>query len=108
MDRAKLYERINLRVELMMEAGQLAEAQSLYPLKALKSLQTVGYQELFDYLDGEISLPRAVELIQQNSRRYAKRQMTWFRKQAQNATWHNIDPNAPNEALAIIKAQMTH
>lgn len=80
-DREKLYERINLRVDKMLEAGLLDEVKSLYPKRALKSLQTVGYQEFFKHLDGEISLEEAIELVKRNSRRYAKRQMTWFRNQ---------------------------
>jgi tRNA dimethylallyltransferase len=64
----------------MMDAGLLEEARALLPYRNLNALQTVGYRELFDYFDGLISLNRAVELIKQNSRHYAKRQMTWFKK----------------------------
>lgn len=78
--RAELYARINDRVKQMMEAGLLEEAKAVYPKRALNSLQTVGYKELFAYLDGEYDLHRAIELIQQNSRHYAKRQLTWFRR----------------------------
>ena len=78
--RAELYARINDRVKQMMEAGLLEEAKAVYPKRALNSLQTVGYNELFAYLDGEYDLHRAIELIQQNSRHYAKRQLTWFRR----------------------------
>lgn len=81
MDRAQLYERINRRVDLMLEAGLLEEAKSLFPHKEKNSLQTVGYQEFMDYFIGEITLEEAVELVKRNSRRYAKRQMTWFRKE---------------------------
>lgn len=81
MPRPELYARIDRRVELMMEAGLLAEATALYPLRHLPSLQTVGYREIFDYLDGLSTLPEAVARIQQNTRRYAKRQLTWFRAQ---------------------------
>jgi tRNA dimethylallyltransferase len=80
MERPLLYEKINRRVESMMEAGLLEEARSLFPHRHLNALQTVGYQELFRYLEGKISLADAVGLIKQNSRRYAKRQETWFRK----------------------------
>ena len=80
MPRAELYARIDRRVELMMQAGLESEARSLYPNKQLNALQTVGYKELFDYFDGEYTLDRAVELIQRNSLRYAKRQLTWFRR----------------------------
>ena len=78
--RAELYARINDRVKQMMEAGLLEEAKAVYPKRTLNSLQTVGYNELFAYLDGEYDLDRAIELIQQNSRHYAKRQLTWFRR----------------------------
>lgn len=79
-DRAALYERINKRVDKMMELGLEAEARELYPQKELNALQTVGYQELFDYFDGIHTLTEAVELIKRNTRRYAKRQLTWLRK----------------------------
>lgn len=78
--RELLYQRINQRVEKMMEFGLLEEVRQLYPYRNLKALETVGYSELFRYLDGEFDLKRAVELIQQNSRRYAKRQLTWLRR----------------------------
>lgn len=80
-DRKTLYERIDLRVDLMMEAGLLNEVESLLPYHHLNALQTVGYQELFPYFEGTRSLERSIELIKRNSRRYAKRQMTWFRKE---------------------------
>ncbi len=79
-EREKLYERINLRVDLMMQQGLLAEVQRVHEFKNLNALRTVGYSELFDFLDGKTSLDEAIELIKQNSRRYAKRQLTWFRK----------------------------
>ena len=78
--RAELYARIDERVKQMMAEGLLEEARAVYPQRALNSLQTVGYKELFAYMDGEYDLDRAIELIQQNSRHYAKRQMTWFRR----------------------------
>jgi len=80
MDREMLYERINHRVDSMMAAGLLDEVQALIRFKNLNSLKTVGYQEFMDYFDKKISLEEAVELVKRNSRRYAKRQMTWFRK----------------------------
>lgn len=79
-NRATLYNRINKRVDDMMAMGLEAEARNLYPFKQLNALQTVGYQELFSYFDGSISLTQAVALIKQNTRRYAKRQLTWLRK----------------------------
>lgn len=75
-----LYQRINERVDLMMEGGLLEEAHSLLPFQHLNALQTVGYTELFEYLNGNSSLQDAVSKIKQNTRHYAKRQMTWFRK----------------------------
>lgn len=81
LPRETLYERINKRVDWMMEEGLLEEAKNLYPYKHLNALQTVGYSELFEYFDGGISLPEAISKIKQNTRHYAKRQMTWFKKQ---------------------------
>ncbi|MEZ0006776.1 tRNA dimethylallyltransferase [Flavobacterium sp. 28YEA47A] len=85
-ERAEMYERINLRVDLMMQAGLLKEAKSLYPNKDLNALQTVGYRELFSYFDGDGTLDFAVEEIKKNTRRFAKRQMTWF-KRTENTKW---------------------
>lgn len=85
-NREELYQRINHRVDLMLEQGLEAEAKALYPLQHLKPLQTVGYQEWFDYFDGNSSREKAIELIKRNSRRYAKRQLTWFRRYA-DAKW---------------------
>ena len=78
--RAELYARIDARVKQMMNDGLLDEAKAVYPKRQLNSLQTVGYKELFAYMDGEYDLPRAIGLIQQNTRHYAKRQLTWFRR----------------------------
>ena len=78
--RAELYARIDERVKQMMNDGLLEEAKNVYDKRHLTSLQTVGYRELFGYLNGEYDLNRAVELIQQNTRHYAKRQLTWFRR----------------------------
>lgn len=80
MPRDILYDRINRRVDIMMQQGLEAEAQSVAHLRRCNSLQTVGYREMFDYFDGKTTREEAVELIKQNSRRYAKRQMTWFRR----------------------------
>lgn len=79
-DREKMYERINLRVDLMMQNGLLKEVEQLYPHKSLNALQTVGYREIFDYFDGIFTLDNATEEIKKNTRRFAKRQMTWFQK----------------------------
>jgi len=80
MDREKLYKRINDRVDIMMEKGLLKEVESLIKFKDLNALKTVGYSELFQYLNKDISMDRAVKLIKQNSRRYAKRQITWLKR----------------------------
>ena len=92
--REELYDRINRRVEQMIADGLEQEARAVYPLRKLNSLQTVGYRELFAYFDGEYDLARAIELIQQNSRHYAKRQMTWFRR---DKTIHWLNANEPYE-----------
>ena len=79
-DRVELYARIDERVKQMVADGLVEEARRVYPKRSLNSLQTVGYREMFDHFDGKYDLDRAIELIQQNSRHYAKRQMTWFRR----------------------------
>jgi len=81
MDREKLYERINLRVDLMMEKGLLEEVKGLYEhgIRDVQSVQAIGYKELYAYLDGRLTLSDAIEQLKQNSRRYAKRQLTYFR-----------------------------
>jgi tRNA dimethylallyltransferase len=84
LPRETLYQRINHRVDIMMEEGLLEEVKSLFPFRHLNALQTVGYRELFDYIEGKHSLETAVEEIKKNTRRYAKRQMTWFKKYAGN------------------------
>lgn len=78
--REELYNRIDKRVDLMIESGLLDEVKSLYKFKDLPALRTVGYSELFDFLDGKVSLEEAVSLIKRNTRRYAKRQITWWRR----------------------------
>ncbi|MFK8163738.1 MAG: tRNA (adenosine(37)-N6)-dimethylallyltransferase MiaA [Lewinella sp.] len=92
-----LYQRINHRVDLMLAAGLEAEAKALLPHRALPALQTVGYQEWWPYFSGDYSKDRAVELIKQNSRRYAKRQVTWFGRGGQYAAVSDLD-----EALSVI------
>ncbi len=79
-EREALYQRINQRVELMLEIGLEAEASALSPHRQISALQTVGYQEWFDYFDDKIDRTEVIRLIKRNSRRYAKRQLTWFRK----------------------------
>ena len=96
MPRDILYDRINRRVDIMVEEGLIAEAEAMYPKRHLNALQTVGYRELFDHFDGKCSLEEAIELVKRNSRRYAKRQMTWFRRDSE-FRWF-----APSELLDII------
>ena len=90
LPREELYGRIDRRVELMMEEGLEAEARAVYPHRALNALQTVGYKELFAHFDRAITKEEAVALIQRNSRRYAKRQLTWFRRDAE-VEWYRPD-----------------
>lgn len=80
LPREEMYERINRRVDIMLNEGLLTEAKSLHPLKELNALQTVGYRELFDFFDDKITKDFAIEEIKKNTRRFAKRQMTWFKK----------------------------
>lgn len=88
-DREQLYDRINLRVDQMIGAGLVDEVKGLFECRHLNALQTVGYSEIFNYLDGECSLEEAIEKIKQNTRRFAKRQITWFKK-SDNIKW--FDP----------------
>ena len=92
-ERAKLYERINQRVDLMIEAGLIDEVEGLIPYQHLNALQTVGYRELFPYFEGILSLDEAIAEIKKNSRRYAKRQITWFRRDP-NLHWFRPAENA--------------
>lgn len=103
LPREELYARINHRVTLMMEAGLLEEVKSLYPHKSLNALQTVGYKELFTYLDGHTDLETAVSEIKKNTRRYAKRQMTWYRKD-QRIHW--FSPFEKDKILAFIQSEI--
>lgn len=90
-EREILYDRINKRVDLMISQGLLAEAKTLYEQKQLNALNTVGYKELFDFMDGKCTLEEAVSMIKQNSRRYAKRQLTWFNHQGEFETFAPTD-----------------
>lgn len=103
-DRAALYDRINRRVDLMLEAGLLEEAKALYPQRTLNALQTVGYREFFDYFDAKISLEEAIELVKRNTRRYAKRQLTWLRKET-NLNWIKAGTKV-EEVLDLLKKKM--
>ncbi len=96
LPRDVLYDRINRRVDRMLADGLEAEARALYPYRELNALKTVGYREFFDYFAGRIGYDEAVELIKRNSRRYAKRQLTWFRRDSE-IRWF-----APDDDAAII------
>jgi tRNA dimethylallyltransferase len=89
-DRDELYERINRRVDLMIEQGLIEEVKGFYHLKNHNSLNTVGYKEIFKYLDGEWELPFAIEKIKQNTRIYSRKQVTWYRKD-EDITWFHPD-----------------
>lgn len=91
-EREVMYSRIEQRVDIMMNEGLLKEVESVYPYKNLNALQTVGYRELFDYLDRKTSLDVAVEEIKKNTRRFAKRQLTWF-KRTENTKWFQFPFN---------------
>jgi tRNA dimethylallyltransferase len=107
-EREIMYDRINQRVDLMLNEGLLAEAKALYPNKQLNALQTVGYRELFDYFDTSIEdaklLENAIEQIKMNTRRFAKRQMTWF-KRTENVTWFDFLTDR-DEILSIINSKI--
>jgi tRNA dimethylallyltransferase len=89
-ERDLIYKRINERVDLMIENGLLKEAKNLHQYKDLNALQTVGYKELFDYFEEKYTLKESIELIKTNTRRFSKRQMTWFKKK-ENVIWFNFD-----------------
>lgn len=99
-ERSELYARIDKRVQEMISSGLVEEARSVYPMRKLNSLQTVGYRELFGYFDGEYDLNRAIELIQQNTRHYAKRQMTWFRRDKE-IQWLNANDTYEKNSTII-------
>lgn len=103
-NRAIMYNRINQRVDLMMNEGLLEEVKSVFTHKDLNALQTVGYRELFDYLEDKISLEFALEEIKKNTRRFAKRQITWF-KRTENAEWFDYQENTA-EIINYIKSKL--
>ncbi|MGL5938630.1 MAG: tRNA (adenosine(37)-N6)-dimethylallyltransferase MiaA [Phocaeicola sp.] len=98
-EREELYERINKRVDIMIEDGLLEEVKTVYPYKELNSLNTVGYKEIFNYLDGVWNLDFAIEKVKQNSRIYSRKQMTWF-KRDQEITWFH--PQQEEEIIQFI------
>lgn len=103
-EREELYDRINRRVDEMMQEGLLEEAKSVYPFKHLNSLNTVGYKEIFNYFDGEWSLDFAIEKIKQNSRIYSRKQMTWFKRNP-NIQWFH--PEQKKEIMNYINDQLS-
>jgi len=103
IDRKSLHERINVRVDKMIEEGLIEEARNLIPYKHLNSLNTVGYKELFDYFDEKISLHEAIELIKRNTRRYARKQLTWFNRDAEIG-W--FTPDQTEEIIQHIDAKL--
>ena len=105
MPREVLYERIDKRVDIMIEQGLEQEARAVSHLRHLNSLQTVGYREMFDYFDGKITREEAIELIKRNSRRYAKRQLTWFRRDEQIG-WFN--PSEREKIIEYINQRFAH
>jgi tRNA dimethylallyltransferase len=103
-DKEIMYERINRRVDLMLKEGLLDEAKNVYPSKHLNALQTVGYRELFDYFDGKTTIEFAVEEIKKNTRRFAKRQLTWF-KRTENVMWFDYLTDI-KEIVTIIESSI--
>jgi tRNA dimethylallyltransferase len=102
-DREVLYHRINQRVERMIELGLVDEARAVYPFRNLNSLNTVGYKELFTYFDGDCTLAEAIDLIQRNTRKYARKQLTWFRGDPE-IKW--FEPEQMEEIISYIEQKM--
>ena len=102
-DRAELYDRINQRVLMMMEDGLEAEARSVYPHKGLTALRTVGYKEMFAYFDGEIDKEEAIRQIQSHSREYMRKQLTWFKRDAEIHWYH---PDQQDEIIRFIDEEI--
>ena len=103
-ERSVMYDRINERVDIMINEGLLEEAEQLYPQKELNALQTVGYRELFRYFDGDNSMDFAIEEIKKNTRRFSKRQLTWF-KRTENTKWFDYLTDR-NEIITHIKTSI--
>jgi len=103
--REEIYERINRRVDIMMDEGLMEEVERLYSKRKLNALNTVGYKELFPYFEGSVNLEEAVEEIKKNTRRFAKRQLTWFRKD-KNINWFNYKTPA-QEIIDFINAKIS-
>ncbi|MGM0375459.1 MAG: tRNA (adenosine(37)-N6)-dimethylallyltransferase MiaA [Bacteroidota bacterium] len=105
MDRSALHQRINQRVDKMLDQGLEEEARALYPHKELNALNTVGYRELFQYFDGEISKDEAIRLIKRNTRRYARKQLSWFRRD-EEISW--FSPDNPDEIIKFVVSKLRY
>ncbi len=105
LPRPQLYDRINTRVDDMMKAGLEEEARGLLPYRHLNALQTVGYKELFAFFDGNLSVDAAVALLKQNSRHYAKRQLTWFKKDEETHWLQAQDPLITTKILGLLQGK---
>ncbi|MEQ9008830.1 MAG: tRNA dimethylallyltransferase, partial [Ekhidna sp.] len=103
MDREKLFDRINHRIDMMIEQGLFDEAERLHQFKEHNALQTVGYSEIYGYMDGEYDRDEAIRLLKRNSRRYAKRQLTWFRKY-EDIHW--FEPDQFDEIKVLIEEKL--
>lgn len=103
-EREELYERIDRRMDAMLRNGLLEEAKALFPYRHFNALNTVGYQEIFGYLEREYDWEECLRLLKRNSRRYAKRQMTWFRKEADQQVW--LKPNQFDQLLRQSKDKL--
>lgn len=102
-DRDELYDRINRRVDIMIEEGLVEEAKSVFEFRHYNSLNTVGYKELFEHFEGKISMEKAIELIKRNSRRYAKRQLSWFRRDDEIQWFH---PDQEGEIIEYLNQKI--
>ncbi len=100
-NRQELYDRINMRVDMMIEDGLIEEARGFYPKRHLNSLNTVGYKELFEYFDGNHTLDFAIEKIKQHSRNYARKQLSWFRRDKE-VNWINLSEESDNVVRKIV------
>lgn len=100
-EREELFDRINRRVDIMVESGMEEEARALYPLRHLNALNTVGYKEWFDYFDGKFDREEAIRLIKRNTRRYAKKQLTWYRN---DSDIHWFHPSQKEEIRSILNS----
>jgi tRNA dimethylallyltransferase len=106
MDREQLYNRINKRVDIMVEQGLVEEVKALLPYRHVNALNTVGYSEIFDHFDGKSDLPTAKAAIKQNTRRFAKRQLTWFRKDKEMIWLNAADENLTDNMLSAIESSI--